>query len=78
MHYTYLLKLSNNNYYTGSTNNLKERIKEHSHGKCYTTKKFFPIKLVWYSGFKTKKLATNFEKYLKSSSGKAFRNKHFI
>ena len=78
MHYTYLLKLSNGDYYAGSTKDLPSRLDKHQTGSVPHTKKHRPVSLVWYSAFKNKELAINFEKYLKSSSGKAFRNKHLI
>jgi len=34
--------------------------------------------LIWYCAFLEKKKVLAFEKYLKSSSGFAFRNKHLI
>lgn len=78
MYYVYLLKLSNNDFYVGSTQDVKARFEKHQLGEVPHTSKFRPIELVWYSLFKSKKRALTFEKYLKSSSGKAFRNKHFI
>jgi len=78
MYYSYLLLLSNSDYYAGSTENLTKRIKKHQSGAVPHTSKYLPVALVWYSGFRTKELAAKFEKYLKSSSGKAFRNKHLL
>ena len=78
MYYAYLLRLSNGDFYAGSTTDVKKRFEEHLSGKVTHTSKFRPVKLAWYSGFETKELAAKFEKYLKSSSGKAFRNKHLI
>jgi len=78
MHYTYLLKLNDDEYYSGSTSDIKSRIKAHQNGQNLSTKNKRPVKLVWCCAFKTKKLAENFEQYLKSSSGFAFRNKHLI
>lgn len=69
MHYSYLLKLSNNDYYAGSTADLKTRLEKHQSGEVPHTSKFRPVKLAWYASFNTKKLAVSFEKYLKSSSG---------
>ena len=37
-----------------------------------------PNHLVWYGAFLDKNKALVFEKYLKSSSGFAFRNKHLV
>lgn len=78
MYYVYLLKLNNRSIYTGSTPDVKNRVKEHENGKCISTKNFRPIKLVWYCAFPTRLLARRFENYLKTGSGQAFRNKRFI
>lgn len=78
MHYAYLLKLSNGNYYAGSTQDLKLRLKKHQAGEVAHTSKHRPIEIVWYSAFANKETATAFEKYLKTSSGKAFRNKRLL
>ncbi len=78
MFYAYILLLSNNEYYAGHSKNLKDRLTEHKEGKVSATKSFGPVTLVYYSAFQTKEKAISFEKYLKSSSGKAFRNKRLI
>ena len=78
MHYVYLLKLNNNSYYTGSTSDLKTRIKEHENGEVISTAGHRPIALIFYSAFDTKQKAITFEKYLKTGSGQAFRNKRLI
>ncbi len=62
-------------YYTGITTNLKERISAHNLGQTKYTASKMPYVLVWYCVFNNKKIALNFEKYLKSGSGIAFRNK---
>jgi putative endonuclease len=78
MYYVYILKLSNGEYYTGSTSNLDNRLKQHENGQTMSTKNKRPLMMVWYAEFANKKLATDFEIYLKSSSGFAFRNKRLI
>ncbi|MFZ5932737.1 MAG: GIY-YIG nuclease family protein [Patescibacteria group bacterium] len=78
MYYCYILKLSNDNYYVGYSDNLKQRIAEHKNGRVFTTKKFLPAKLIYYAAFVSKKRALDFERYLKTNSGFAFRNKHLI
>ena len=78
MYYTYILKLSNNDYYTGHSSNLKHRITAHKNGRVKATKNFLPIELVFYAAFKTDGLAINFENYLKSNSGFAFQNKRLV
>jgi predicted GIY-YIG superfamily endonuclease len=61
--------------YTGATANLKKRIEDHNAGKSTHTAKFTPWELVWYSAFRDKYRALEFEKYLKSHSGRAFAKK---
>ncbi len=78
MFYTYILKLSNSDFYAGFSSDLRQRLKEHQSGSVNATKNNLPVELIYYSAFKTQKLATSFEKYLKSSSGFAFRNKHLV
>lgn len=69
MYYVYILLLSDDSYYVGYSSDLKGRIKTHNEGSVSSTKNFRPIKLVYYSAFNSQKKATDFEKYLKSSSG---------
>ena len=78
MYYSYILRLGNGMHYVGHSSDLKSRISEHSRGRVSTTKKFLPIQLIYYSAFLSLSKAIAFEKYLKSSSGFAFRNKHLI
>lgn len=79
MHYVYILEsIKDTSRYVGSTDNLKNRFVQHNqHISRYTSTKV-PYRLIWYCAFLNKKKALAFEKYLKSSSGFAFRNKHLI
>lgn len=78
MYYAYILQLRDNSYYHGYSDNLKERVKDHINGEVKATKKLRPIKLVFYAAFTSKKKALDFEAYLKTQSGFAFRNKRLI
>ena len=64
--------------YTGCTKDLKDRIKRHNFGEVETTAKKLPVTIITYTAFQDKYKAFNFEKYLKSGSGRAFVNKHLI
>ena len=64
--------------YTGFSKNLKNRFKRHLNGEIASTRNLRPIKLVFYTVFISKKKATDFEKYLKTMSGYAFRNKRLV
>ncbi len=77
MWYVYLLKCNDDRYYTGCTSNLEKRLQRHRRGEVISTKSRLPISLVTYIAFKDKYKAYNFEKYLKSGSGRAFSNRHF-
>ena len=78
MWYVYILKCSDGSYYTGCTNNLDDRIKRHKGGDVHYTQDKLPVKLITYIAFTDKYKAFEFEKYLKSGSGIAFRNKRFV
>lgn len=64
--------------YTGSTKEVKKRFEKHVTGNVLATKGKRPVELVYYCAFDTKAKALQFEKYLKTGSGQAFRNKHLI
>jgi predicted GIY-YIG superfamily endonuclease len=78
MQYVYLLKCSDNTTYTGCTQNLEERLLRHQQKQVLYTSTRLPVKLVTYIAFSEKYKAFEFEKYLKSGSGKAFSNKRFL
>jgi len=78
MYYVYILRLHDDSFYTGYTTNIKLRIDMHNKGGVTSTKYNRPVELVWYCGFINEEKAIMFEKYLKTASGIAIRNKRFI
>ena len=80
MYYVYILQSKDfpKQFYTGFTEDLKQRFEAHNNGDSPHTSKFKPWVLKSYTAFDTKEKALDFEKYLKSSSGIAFRNKRII
>ena len=78
MWHVYLLKCNDGTTYTGCTSNLEERLARHQKGYVHYTKSRLPILLETYITFSDKYKAYEFEKYLKSGSGKAFSNKRFL
>ncbi|WP_411768700.1 GIY-YIG nuclease family protein [Winogradskyella sp. A3E31] len=74
----YILLCSDDSNYVGCTNNLEARLDRHRKGQVLSTKNRLPIEIVTYFVFKDKYKAFNFEKYLKSGSGRAFMKKRFI
>ncbi len=77
MWYVSILDCADKNSYTGCTDDLKNRIERHKNGHVSATKNRRPIKLDCYFAFENKYVAFNFEKYLKSGSGRAFAKRHF-
>jgi len=65
MAWVYILRLSNNKYYIGSTTNLSQRIKDHNNGKSNYTSKFLPLTLQFSKEYATISEANLAEKYLK-------------
>ena len=53
MAYTYILKLADNSYYTGSCDNLTIRFNNHQSGKVKYTKSRLPAKVVYKEFFQT-------------------------
>jgi len=78
MHYAYILKCVDNSYYTGCTQDLKQRLIKHQNAEVESTKGKLPVELIFYCAFSDKYKAYNFQKYLKSGSGIAFRNRHLL
>ena len=72
MYYVYIIALSNNTLYTGSTDDMRRRIKEHDGGKVNSTKHKRPLHLIHYEAYLLKSDAARREKYLKTTEGKRF------
>ena len=64
-------------WYTGMTHDLHGRLRDHNERRSVHTRRCKPWELVLYLGFADEKRAVQFEKYLKSGSGRAFARKHF-
>ena len=66
MNYTYILKCNDDTLYTGWTNNLEKRIKDHNDGKgAKYTKNRRPVELVYHEEFETKEEAMKREYAIK-------------
>jgi predicted GIY-YIG superfamily endonuclease len=77
MYYVYLLESVNERRrYIGQTDDLPRRLREHNQGLSPYTAKYRPWNLVSYHAFAGKKQALDFERYLKSGSGRAFAQRH--
>jgi putative endonuclease len=79
MKYVYLLQSISHpdQRYVGLTSNIDTRLAAHNAGQSSHTAKYRPWKIITYHAFADESKAADFEKYLKSGSGKAFGLKHF-
>lgn len=77
MKYVYLLQSISHpeQRYVGLTSDLDKRLAAHNAGQSPHTAKFRPWKLASFHAFVDEAMAADFEKYLKSDSGRAFANK---
>ena len=66
MNYTYIVKCCDGTFYTGWTNNLEKRIRDHNDGKgAKYTKSRRPVELVYYETFSQKEDAMRREYAIK-------------
>jgi len=79
MKYVYIIQSlsKSDEYYTGGTDDFIERLKAHNAGKSPHTANLLPWKPVVVISFADSQRAIDFERYLKSGSGRAFALKHF-
>ena len=77
-YYIYILQSINylDRFYTGFAENLDNRLKYHNSGQRYHSSKFKPWRIKTAIAFTDRDRAVDFEKYLKSASGRAFASKH--
>ena len=66
LNYTYILECKDGTYYTGWTNNLEKRLKDHNEGRgAKYTKARLPVSLIYYEEFQTKEEAMRREYVIK-------------
>ena len=66
MNYTYILECKDGTLYTGWTNNLEKRLRDHNEGNgAKYTKSRRPVELVYYEAFETKEEAMRREYAIK-------------
>jgi predicted GIY-YIG superfamily endonuclease len=77
MKYVYLIRSKSHpkQNYIGITSDLQKRLIVHNNGGSIHTSKFKPWELVTYMGFADASKALEFERYLKTGSGRAFAKK---
>lgn len=71
MHYTYILKCSDNTFYTGYSNNLDKRLEVHNSGKgAKYTRGRLPVELLYFESFESKSQALKREYAIKQLTRK--------
>lgn len=80
MYYVYIIKSINypEYLYVGRTSNLKKRLSDHNCGNSSHTTKYKPWELMLYIAFNDELKSIEFEKFLKSGSGREFRKKRLL
>ena len=80
MYYVYLIQSIHftDIPYVGYSINLDQRLETHNSGGSIHIAKYRPWKLIMYSAFDELQTAKEFERYLKSQSGRAFARKRFL
>jgi putative endonuclease len=78
--YAYVLRAINepDRIYIGWTNDLRQRLKEHNRGMSPHTAGHRPWELAWYGAFWSEAAGRDFERYLKSGSGRAFLRRRLL
>jgi predicted GIY-YIG superfamily endonuclease len=75
-HYVYTLQSEDGgHFYVGLTEDLTDRLKKHNSGAVPHSAKYCPWRVKTAVAFRDHARAAAFEKYLKSSSGRAFAKK---
>ncbi len=64
-------------YYVGLSSSVTDRLAAHNEGHCPHTATHRPWQLHVSIEFADESVATRFERYLKSGSGRAFAKRHF-
>jgi putative endonuclease len=76
--YVYILQSKTGaHFYVGFTENLQLRLKDHNSGKVPHTAKLRPWRIKTAVAFTDRERAIEFERYLKSASGRALARKRF-
>ncbi|MBT3228286.1 MAG: GIY-YIG nuclease family protein [Candidatus Marinimicrobia bacterium] len=77
MFYVYILQSIDHpaRFYTGFSSNIENRLKAHNMGQDTYTRKYKPWKLKTLISFTDRERALDFERYLKTPSGRGFVKK---
>jgi predicted GIY-YIG superfamily endonuclease len=79
MYHVYILRSVSHptEHYVGFTEDMKQCLVDHNPGHCTHTTKHRPWELLTAISFSNRSAALDFERYLKTGSGRAFASRHF-
>jgi putative endonuclease len=69
MYVVYILKCSDNTFYTGYTDSIDKRLIRHQKGYVDSTKLKLPVELIFYCAFKEQKTALQFRSISNQAQG---------
>ena len=77
--FVYVLKNADSDphFYVGLASDVPARLANHNAGRCPHTARHRPWRIDVVIEFPTEQRAIDFERYLKSGSGRAFAKRHF-
>lgn len=73
--WVYILKGENGKYYTGITNDIARRLKEHRNGGSRSTRQYGAIELMWTKTVSERKEARELEVLIKRKGARKFMDK---
>jgi putative endonuclease len=76
--YVIVSQAKTDRFYIGFSSRPEERLEEHNAGKNASTDTFAPWHLANVISFRSKQKSLEFERYLKSGSGRAFIRRHLF
>lgn len=75
MYFVYIIRMNNDQLYTGFTTDLSRRLEEHKRGKVKSTCKRRPLILIYYEAYLLESDTRRREKFLKTTEGKILLRK---
>lgn len=78
MHYTYVLKCSDGEWYVGLTDDLDTRLQQHKEGLVIATKHRLPIEPIYFEACRSRKSAAIREQQLKTGFGRGYLKRRLV
>ena len=76
--FVYILKCADGKLYTGQTNNLERRLKEHQSGRSHYTRTRRPVEMIFYHPVKSRNIARQLEVTIKKTGARHWLHMHAL